>query len=147
MDAKYLPLILASTLVSSPGETEPLDRLRMQKAVFLLSRRGKETWAQAFLYRAYDWGPYSPDLSAAIRELSAEGLLEQRPYPGKRYPMYHTTAEGEAKVLQLAGEVDARTLDFVRATRRFVVTRSFSRLLRDVYAAYPEYAANSRFSG
>ena len=44
MDERLLPLLLASDRCASPDEAEPLDRLRMQKGVFLLAMRGRPEW-------------------------------------------------------------------------------------------------------
>src|SRR5262249_30104921 len=47
-DRRALPLLLASDRFASGEEREPLDRLRMQKGVFLLQMRGPTRWGQSF---------------------------------------------------------------------------------------------------
>ena len=46
MDRRALPLLLASARSIEADETEPLDRLRMQKGVFLLEQRGPDHGAR-----------------------------------------------------------------------------------------------------
>jgi uncharacterized protein YwgA len=146
VDRRTLPLFIASSRSEGADETEPLDRLRMQKGVFLLERRGPEEWREAYAFGPYNWGPYSGALNSDLAELVVDGLLTAEHRIG-RYPAYRTTALGEKWLNeQLSGTPDVHG-DFVKKTRRFVTTRSFSKLLRDVYAAYPKYATRSRFTG
>jgi uncharacterized protein YwgA len=147
MDKRLLPLLLASDRLASPDEAEPLDRLRMQKGVFLLAMRGPEPWSGLFQFTPYDWGPYSFDLASTVEDLLASGMLVKEAFPERRYMRYRTTRAGERLIDALAGEVSSGGRAFVAATRKYVASRSFARLLREVYKAYPEYAVNSRFAG
>lgn len=142
---RVLPLLLASDRFRREDEPEPLDRIRMQKGVFLLSQRGRAEWQRLYPYSPYDWGPYSRSLAADLDALVAKGLMEYERIPGRRYGRYRTTAEGEKAIDQ--SDIDEKALRFVAKVRLFVTERSFTRLLRDVYAAFPEYAARSRFKG
>jgi uncharacterized protein YwgA len=146
-DKRLLPLLLASDFSAAPDETEPLDRLRMQKGVFLLEMRGPSAWNNLFRFTPYDWGPYSFDLAAAVEDLLAMGYLVKEAVPARRYMRYRTTPAGEQLLSQLAVGLDPQARTFVQATRRYVSSRPFARLLREVYKAYPEYAVNSRFAG
>jgi uncharacterized protein YwgA len=147
MDKRLLPLLLASDRSASPDETEPLDRLRMQKGVFLLAMRGPEGWNGLFKFTPYDWGPYSFDLASTVEGLLADGRLVKEAFPGRRYMRYRTTQAGERLIGELAAQVSPAGQTFVQATRRYVSSRSFARLLREVYKAYPAFAVNSRFAG
>ena len=147
MDRRLLPLLLASDACAGLDEAEPLDRLRMQKGVFLLAMRGPAGWKRLFDFTPYDWGPYSFDLASTVEELVAGGQIVKEAFPGRRYLRYRTTQLGEHLIQQLAHEVTSPERDFVRETRRYVSSRPFARLLREVYKAYPEFAVNSRFAG
>lgn len=147
MDRRLLPLLLASDASAGPSEAEPLDRLRMQKGVFLSAKRGPANWSELYSFTPYDWGPYSFDLASMLEHLVADGLLEKEAFPGKRYLRYRTTASGERVIQNLVDQVTAEEYSFVRAIRAYVSTRSFARLLREVYKEYPEFAVNSRFAG
>lgn len=50
MRSMDLPLLLASDEARSGDEPFPLDRIRMQKAVFLLTQRGSAAWATLYRY-------------------------------------------------------------------------------------------------
>jgi uncharacterized protein YwgA len=147
VDKRLLPLLLASDGMADSDEAEPLDRLRMQKGVFLLAMRGPKDWAGLFKFTPYDWGPYSFDLASAVEDLLAEGKLVKEAFPGRRYMRYRTTPVGERLIAELSGDVAPEGRAFVQATRRYVSSRSFARLLREVYKAYPAFAVNSRFAG
>ena len=140
-----LPLLLASERFD--GDTtgsQPLDRLRMQKGVFLLEMRGPPSWRDLFDFGPYDWGPYSRDLASTVEHLVAEGCLEKDRLPRRRYHAYRTTSLGEESISE---QLNPREERFVAKVRDFVTSRSFAQLLRDVYAAHPEYASRSRFRG
>lgn len=145
MRRHLLPLLLASDAVSSGAETQPLDRLRIQKGVFLLTQRGSVDWRDIYEFSPYDWGPFSRDLAFDLKELVDEGLLEKEPVSGHRYRRYRTTDRGNDLLAREGVTVPERK--FVERTRAFVTSRSFSELLRDVYAEYPDYAIKSRFRG
>lgn len=147
MDKRLLPLLLASDGDVGQEETEPLDRLRMQKGVFLLAMRGPEAWQQLFRFEPYDWGPYSFDLARTVEDLLARGLLVKEAFPGRRHMRYRTSQAGERLLGEHSGDVTTAERAFVRETRRYATSRSFARLLREVYKSYPEFAVNSRFAG
>ena len=147
MDGRLLPLLLASDGCAAVDEAEPLDRLRMQKGVFLLVMRGQPEWKQTFEFTPYDWGPYSFDLARTVEGLLAEDLLTKEAFPGRNYSRYRTTQAGERLIAELTAGRPRDEQTFICATRKYVTSRSFARLLREVYKAYPDYAANSRFAG
>jgi uncharacterized protein len=144
---RLLPLLLASDRCASAEESEPLDRLRMQKGVFLLAMRGRPEWAHLFQFVPYDWGPYSFGLASTVESLVGQGMLEKEAFPGRHYSRYRTTQAGERLIDQLTIETAADERTFICAVRKYVTSRSFARLLREVYKVYPDYAVNSRFAG
>ncbi len=147
MNASDLPVLLASNLTASPGsESFPLDRVRMQKAAFLLTQRGTEEWKGLYDYQPYDWGPYSRGLTHDVERHLAAGRLRVEQVPGARYGRYATTQTGEALAEQAWTTLDSKQQVFITQIRRYVTSRSFSKLLHEVYAAYPDYATASRFS-
>ncbi len=85
------------------------------------------------------------DREVAISYTNPLGVAEA--FPGRRYLRYRTTPAGERLIQQLASEVSPEERAFVQAIRRYVSSRSFARLLREVYKAYPAFAVNSRFAG
>ncbi len=147
MRSMDLPLLLASDEARTGDEPFPLDRIRMQKAVFLLTQRGSAEWATLYRYEPYNWGPYSSALAQHVDELVFTGRIGVEKHAGGRYGSYQVTALGQQDALEAWVGLDPREQKFVRDVRAFVTNRSFQRLLRDVYAAFPEYATKSQFSG
>lgn len=146
MEPRSLLLALASNTSRQSQENFPLDRIRIQKAVFLATMRGAPDWKALFDFEPYNWGPYSNDLTREIGTLCAEGLLTTEP-SSDRYTSFRLTPLGEDEATEVFGSLPANESAFIKSVREFVTSRSFNRLLKDVYAAYPEFAVNSRFSG
>lgn len=146
MRGRDLVLALASDHAKGDRETYPMDRIRMQKAAFLVSMRGTGN-LRAYEFEPYNWGPYSADLNADLRSMTAGDLLDLERRPGHQYPEFKPTPAGEDQAGKVWDGLEPREQAFLRSVRKFVTGRSFSRLLRDVYAEYPEYATKSQFSG
>lgn len=147
MNSSDLALVAMSELASSAGERYPLDRIRMQKAIFLLARRGAPGWRELYRYKPYNWGPYSPQLADDMDKLVQRGLVEVEQVPGSRYPKYQATTEGDVLASEVWSAMQPAERNFIRSVRSYVTGRSFTQLLREVYAEYPEFATASYFSG
>jgi uncharacterized protein len=147
MERRKLAQLILSDLAAEPGEPYPLDRIRMQKAVFLLVQRGKSDWRTLYRFEPYNWGPYSSQLASDIRGLVREGLLEIEQAPGSRYGRYRTTHRGEMEARTAWEGLGTPEREFIRSVRAYVTHKSFTQLLREVYAAYPDFATASRFTG
>jgi hypothetical protein len=148
MERTDLPILLASQHASlTETESEPLDRIRMQKGIFLLEMKGPTAWQQFYKFSPYDWGPFSRALMGDLDLLVNSALLEKRPVPNARYHSYGTTTRGEKKAGELWAGLSQPERVFISAVRHFVTSRSFSRLLRDIYAEFPAFAVRSRFAG
>jgi uncharacterized protein len=147
MRSSDLPLLLAAGLSASGGEPYPLDRVRMQKAVFLLVERGGGGFRGLYKYRPYNWGPYSDDLASDLRALEAAGYIGAEAPATGRYGQYTLTPAGEIEAGRVWANLSEVERSFVAEVRRYVTHSSFSKLLREVYAAHPEYATASQFRG
>ncbi len=147
MEPRELALALMSDLAGSPDEEHPLDRIRMQKAVFLLVQRGSSAWRTLYSFQPYNWGPYSPQLASDIRGLTQDGMVEVEHAPGSRYGRYRTTGRGEIAMQDIWERLSDPEREFIRSVRAYVTQRSFTQLLREVYAAYPNYATASLLAG
>jgi len=146
MDRVDLPLLLTSDLVGDRGKF-PLDPVRMQKAIFLLTQRGSDSWQHFYSYRPYNWGPYSGQLSADLDVLQATDQLVAEPFPGSQYGSFRATALAESRAREAWDTCSPAEKLFLRAVRGYVTSKSFNALLREVYAAYPQYASKSLFNG
>ncbi len=147
MQPTDLPELLASSWAAPKSETFPLDRIRMQKAIFLATQRGPEDWKPLYHYEPYNWGPYSSTLANDVRSLMAGGLMMVQPVAGSSYGTYRTTPAGDAHTRPIWDSLPPEHQQFLRNVRAYVTGKSFNSLLKEVYAAYPAFAVKSQFSG
>jgi hypothetical protein len=119
--------------------TFDLDQIRLMKGAFLVSQRGRPEWKTLFAFRPYSYGPFDSSVYRARDALIANGLLRVE---ARRYHSYELTDAGRARVAELEHAL-GDDADWFRWIGRYVTTRSFSRLLDEIYAAYPDYAKRS----
>lgn len=119
----------------------------MQKGVFLATRRGASSWADAYEFEPYNWGPYSRSLAAEVRALEVERLIRTKRTKGNRYPSYVLTPEGEACAEELKSLLTPDENRFLVSLRHYLTNRDFNSLLDEVYSAYPHFASQSHWSG
>ncbi len=143
---RWLPLLLCAAQAGHADGAYPLDRIRMQKAVFLLTLRGSARWSGLYTYRAYDWGPYCRELVDDLRGLAADGHMRTSATGGSRYGRYTLTEQGQHTADQLWAQLPPDEQEFLSTVRAYVTSKDFNALLREVYAAYPEYATESRWN-
>jgi len=128
-------------LAISLGANGPydLDPIRVMKGAFLISQRGRPAWRELFNFQPYDYGPFDQSVYRARDQLVAAGYWE--PHPRGRYDAYALTDEGRRRAGEL--ELDAAGVDWLKRIGSYVTSRSFAQLLREIYQAYPNYAARS----
>lgn len=145
--ASDLPLMISSLASRQESPSAfPLDRVRMQKGIFLVAMGGPPDWQGLYDYRPYNWGPYSSSLANDLDRMTSRGLLRIMPVPGSRYGSYVTTERGSELANARWTRIDPAARDYLHAIYRYVTSRSFNRLLSDVYSQYPEYATASLFN-
>jgi hypothetical protein len=134
-----LVLVLAD---GAQGGDYALDPVRLMKACFITAMAAPEAdWRSMFSFHAYDYGPFDSGVYVARDALISRSLLTSE-RPG-RYEQYSLTDSGRVRVAELEDELDADHLAWLRRVGAWVASRSFSRLLDEVYARWPEYATNS----
>lgn len=123
----------------------PLDPIRLMKACFLVSQRGTDAERSLFDFQPYDYGPFDSDVYRSRDALIARGLLTvDREH---RHGAYNLTEAGAERVGNLRAAIGDAAADWFRDLGRYVTSRSFTDLLDEVYAAYPDFATRSRYSG
>lgn len=143
--ADWLLLLLDRAALGAHGSDE-LDPVRIQKGMFLLSKRGPAT-SDLYSFRPYDWGPFSSGIYADLASLTRQGLLVEEKKIGRTWSTYRVTPRGHERALRAAARIGEPSTGWLKQAREFLTTRSFAQLLRDVYAMYPDMAVNSRFGG
>lgn len=99
-----------------------------------------------YVFEPYNWGPYSRELAAEVRALESERLIRTKRVRAAGYPSYCLTPEGEDLAHQMRDLLGLDELRFLSSVRRYVTTKDFDSLLREVYAAYPAFASNPHWS-
>ncbi len=133
-------------LVSVGEEDAPdyIDPIRLQKGMFLLSERGPER--HIYEFRPFHWGPFSPAIYEDLTGLEQAGLIESDHIPGRTWHVYRPTPSGKRAAMELQSSQSEGSVGWVRRVRRYVSSRSFVQLLREIYAAYPEYSTKTKLA-
>lgn len=139
----WLLLLLARGPLGADGP-EGLDPVRIQKGMFLLSKLGPSR--DVYEFRPHHWGPFSRDIYSDLGALASRGLVSKEPVPGQSWSRWEVTAKGEEEAERFKEGLSPEAAAWMRRLRRFLTTRSFNRLLEDVYERFPEFAVRSRYS-
>lgn len=127
------------------GAPGPLDRVRIQKSLFLFAERSKALGSEKYEFVPYHYGPFSFAIYPDLDRLVERGLLRFELEAAASSPRYALTGAGARAVAELRTSAPSERLDLLRSLRDWVTRRSFRSLLHDVYRLYPEYAVNSVF--
>ena len=125
------------------GQTYSLDPVRVMKGAFLASKKGRAEWQGLFRFRPYDYGPFDSSVYGVCDRLVADGLIEVD--PRGRYKRYLVTDEGRRRVQELEDEHGECVAGWLSSVGAWVGSRPFAKLLREIYAEYPEYAVRTIF--
>ena len=125
------------------GARKPIDRVRIQKSMFLFAQQSKAPDHEKYAFEPYDYGPFSAAIYPDLERLNASDLI-RRDESG-RSPAYALTTLGVAATSKLAARVPAERLKVLQGIRDWVMARTFEQLLTDVYAMYPKFAVRSVF--
>ena len=117
------------------------DPIRLMKGAFLVAQRGPTEWRGFFHFEPYSYGPFDSSVYVMRDNLLARGLLRAEKHG--RYESYSLTEAGQARVDELKRSVPKQTADWTASVGRYVTSKSFSRLLREIYGAFPEFATRS----
>lgn len=117
------------------------DPIRLMKGAFLVAQRGPTEWRDFFDFEPYSYGPFDSSVYVMRDNLLARGLLRAEKHG--RYEGYSLTEAGKARVDGLKTSIPKQTADWAASIGRYVTSKSFSRLLREIYGAFPEFATRS----
>jgi uncharacterized protein YwgA len=120
------------------------DPIRLMKACFLVSQRGRSRWRNLFNFRPYDYGPFDPGVYRARDNLITDGLLTV--VRDGRYDSYELTNAGMERAQALEATIGDESARWLKTVGRAVTEQSFSSLIDKIYAAYPDYAKRSVLS-
>lgn len=121
-----------------------LEPIQVQKMLFKFAEEAGAPEAERYDFVPYNWGACSFDIYDDLGELREEQLVEFEP-SGRGWNVYRVTDKGVQVAQELREEADSDLVDRMNDIRGYVTSRGFGRLLRDVYADYPESAEKSLF--
>ena len=142
MLARHEWLLLA--LSKAPGGT--MSPVQIQKALFLFGQEAGGSLGTGFYsFDPYDYGPFDSAIYVDLRRMVSLGHVRGDWSPDRNWKNFTITGRGRKVAFMLERGADARLAEFLGRIVAWVLERSFSDLLRSVYAAYPEFAVNSVF--
>jgi len=119
--------------------------VQVQKLFFLIDREiPDEVGGPHFHFKAYDYGPFDPEVYTELELLEIQGLAEIIGGAGT-WRVYKLTGDGLEKGEALFAELSERARAYIREASDFVRQHSFSSLVKAIYKAYPEMRKNSVF--
>jgi uncharacterized protein len=137
-------------LLALRDSSRPLDPVRLQKGMFLLSQEREIPVDERYAFRPYDYGPFSSEIYSDLDELVSQGLVERILAPGYTWSRYRASADGVSTAQKILDELPADQLAdvwWLEELKNEVLSLDFRSLLRRVYEQHPDYAANSVFRG
>ena len=124
---------------------ERIEPIQLQKMLFKFARESKAPKNELYEFEPYNWGPCSFEIYEDLGILRSEGLIEAVP-TGRGWNVYRLSNPGGAVVEELRKKADSQSLGKLDATRKYVISRDFETLLKDVYEDYPEFSKKSLFN-
>ena len=135
--------LLLALSKSPDGRMSPVQ---IQKALFLFGQEaGGLIGTKFYSFKPYDYGPFDAAIYDDLRRMKNEGHVGEEWRPGRNWKDYMITEAGQNVASGLDKDGESRLTEFLGRIVEWVKARSFSDLLRSVYAAYPDFAVNSVF--
>ena len=125
---------------------DSLEPIQIQKTMFKFAKESGIPPDEQYEFVPYNWGPCSFEIYADLAALREEGSLEAVPTYGG-WSMYRLTPVGQESLATLRSSASPNALERLDEVRKWVKSRTFEELLKDVYADYPDYATQSMFTG
>jgi hypothetical protein len=126
-----------------------LSPVQLQKSLFLLERRlPKDELGESFYeFTPYNYGPFDVKIYQDAEALEEFGWIAITQPAEHRWKSYQATSSGLELATKLRAKVSSRAGAYLDEVVTWVLGLSFRDLVRAIYAAYPEYRANSVFQG
>jgi uncharacterized protein YwgA len=135
-------------LVVASANGEGFSPLQLQKSLFLVGQCGlPELPSDFYKFVPYNYGPFNPSIYSDADSLAEEGLLEYINVPGQRWSKYAATSTGLARAEETTGNISSEFRNYIKEVVDWVLSLTFSELLRAIYTKYPQFRSNSVFQG
>ena len=126
------------------GLCDRLEPIQVQKTLFKFAKEASAPTRQRYSFTPYNWGPCSFAIYDDLSALREEKLVEFE-LTGLGWNRYKLTKRGRGVVKDLRKEANPNLLERMDDIREWVTSRSFDKLLEDVYEDYPDSAKRSLF--
>lgn len=126
----------------------PLDPVRVQAGLFLLSQEGGLPTPQTYAFEPLDHGPFSAAIVEDLQQLADTGLVSGEPAEGYRWSRYRISADGLRAAQSLVDSLDEPALMSLRtlaSIKEQVTSESVSGLLAHLRREHPSLSRNSIF--
>lgn len=125
------------------AEDRHLDRVRIVKGLFLLSKESPQPLENFYTFYPYLYGPFSNEIYSDLDQLIKENLVALDLNVAPSWSQYRLTDKGVAKARELWKDLSKPIGQKLSEIAKDVLSLSFSQLLTHVYKRYPEYAKES----
>jgi uncharacterized protein YwgA len=133
-------------LVVASANDEGLSPLQLQKSLFLVGECGLSELPSGFYkFVPYNYGPFNPVIYSDADSLAEDGLLEYISVPGQRWSKYAATSAGLARADEIRENISKELNNYITEVVGWILSRTFSELLRAIYTKYPQFRSNSVF--
>jgi hypothetical protein len=127
---------------------DPMSPAQIQKAMFLMSAEAAELVGRGFYdFVPYNYGPFDARVYHDLDNLVQNGLVRSAQFPGRSWSIYAATPAGVAEADASKRRANERGVRYLAKVVDWVSSMSFPQLVRAIYAKYPQYKANSVFTG
>lgn len=131
------------------ADGKPLSPVQLQKSVFLFGKLlPSEVLTEDFYeFVPYNYGPFCPEVYRDAEELAQEGLVQISSVATHGYSQYSATPAGIAEGYRVRELLPSSVAEHAKAIVEWARAQTFRGLVSAVYEKYPEYRANSVFTG
>lgn len=127
---------------------QPMTPAQIQKAMFLMSAEASQLVGPRFYdFIAYNYGPFDASVYHDLDAMADNGLVASAPFPGRSWKLYAITPAGLAEAERAKQQANKQGVSYLEKVVDWVSSLSFPQLVRAIYAKYPQYKANSVFTG
>jgi hypothetical protein len=123
-----------------------LSPVQLQKSLFVLGRELPDDVGSSFYeFQPYHYGPFDASIYRDAEYLGQQGLVSVLSGDGLR--CYAITDAGQRRADEIRQLAPQRAANYLSAVVNWAQSLSFPRLVRSVYAKYPDTSSNSIFRG
>lgn len=127
---------------------EPMTPAQIQKAMFLMSAEARQLVGQPFYnFVPYNYGPFDASVYHDLDQLADNDLVTSAHFPGRSWKLYAVTPAGIEAAARSKRVANKQGVNYLEKVVDWVSSMSFPQLVRAIYAKYPQYKANSVFTG